>query len=149
MSFAKPLMWINHPKQNERVWLYYVPDDVWPRKFKQFTQKILELEGTISIRRAARAGGAARKTAAKYLDILEKNNLLMSATIGLPSRKVYLVSEGSFLERLENLIRNQPGYLEERYRYLSELMHKSLVEILPDLDVWLEESQRPPFMRHK
>ena len=125
----KPKTWIYHPKLKRRVWIS-AKDNVWPKKLKEFAEKILGLDGPISIRRAAKAAEVHRVTAGKLLDIMERNDLLMSATAGVPPRKVYLVSEGTLLEELETLIRNQPACLARA----GELIADSLNVILPVLD---------------
>lgn len=101
-------IWIYHPKLKRRVWLY-AKDDVWRKKLRRFAEKILELDGPISIRRAARAADVHRETARKHLKILEENGLLMSATEGMPPRKVYLISEDQLLKEVYDelkIIRN-------------------------------------------
>lgn len=87
--------WIHHPKLKQRIRVHLsAKDDVWSRKFRLFVEKILELDGPISIRRAAKEADVHRETARKYLAIMENNGLLMSTTAGLPPKKVYF-SEGS------------------------------------------------------
>jgi len=138
----KPKTWINHPKRNQRVWLS-IQDNVWPKKLKSFAEKILELDGSISIRRAAKKADIHRETAGEYLDIMERNDLLMSATAGVPPRKVYLISEGTLLEKLEILIRNRPGCLRDMYRNVCELIGDSLNEIISVLDISTSWTRQP------
>jgi len=133
----KPNTWIYHPKRKQRVGLYLSgKDNVWSKKLKLFAEKTLGLDGPISIRRAAKEADVHRETAGKFLDIMERNDLLMSTLVGVPpkTRKLYFVSDGTLLEEFETLIRNQPGYLRDVYRDVGELIGDSLNVILPFLD---------------
>jgi len=91
-----PKTWIYHPELKQRLWLS-VEDNIWPKKFRLFAEKILGLDGTISIRRAAKEADVHRKTAGKYLKIMEQTNLLMSGMGGVPPKKVYSSQDSPLL----------------------------------------------------
>jgi len=123
-----PKIWVSIPELNKRVWLH-IPDDVWPKKFKNFVKKIFAFNKPFSIRSAARVTGTTRETAAKYICIMEKNGLLDSIMNEF-SKKIYFTETVSTLDLIETLIRNSPGCLER----IGELICGSLRYILPALE---------------
>ena len=87
--------WIYHPKLKRRVWVDFTGEDVRPKHFREFAERVLcqfdKIFDPFNVEEARKVGGVGNwETAKEYLEIMERNRLLKP--VSTEPKPAYIVS---------------------------------------------------------